>query len=412
MLTEIIIENFQPWKYLRLVLTEGFTAIQGKSDKGKSAIVRLINWIINNRPSGFSFRKWNIQDEDVTRGTLIFSNGTVIREKSKEIDQYRLLLPNKKEKVFKTLNRQVPEEIKNFLNLDFYNIKNQFDQFFLLQESAGEVGRKFNEIVNLEIIDAVLKSINSLVSDAKSEKERSEALKGTLEHELKALSYLDDVKVELDKLEIEIGLFQETEESLTTVETILNDIKEYNEEIEELKRKTKHEAELNELIKEIDRFEVESAELDYIESICNEINEYAFDINEQSFILEFEPEIEDLILAIIEYSEQEEELHEIEEILDEIDELKEEISEKEKIAKYEEEIVQLSKDMVEWINNEEEIGGVDRLLFAIENYNDIIKIKEHELKSLEEEYEKMIKDGYICDKCGSVLNSDKLREMI
>ena len=51
----ITIKNFQSHKKTVITLAPTLTAITGKSDHGKSSIIRALRWVYNNKPQGFKF---------------------------------------------------------------------------------------------------------------------------------------------------------------------------------------------------------------------------------------------------------------------------------------------------------------------------------------------------------------------
>jgi len=56
MIKQLTIKNFQSHKKTKLEFSDGVNIIIGQSDSGKTAIIRALNWVVNNKPSGDSFR--------------------------------------------------------------------------------------------------------------------------------------------------------------------------------------------------------------------------------------------------------------------------------------------------------------------------------------------------------------------
>ena len=52
MITKIEIKNFQSHKDTMIDFDKGINSICGESDNGKTAIIRAIRWVIENRPLG------------------------------------------------------------------------------------------------------------------------------------------------------------------------------------------------------------------------------------------------------------------------------------------------------------------------------------------------------------------------
>ena len=82
MIKKLHIRNFQSHKDSRLIFSDGVNVIVGNSDSGKSAILRALNWVITNRPSGDSYiSNWG----GPTYVIVETEEGTVIRERGKRI---------------------------------------------------------------------------------------------------------------------------------------------------------------------------------------------------------------------------------------------------------------------------------------------------------------------------------------
>jgi exonuclease SbcC len=158
MFKRLIIENFQAHRKLELDFDECVTTIVGPSDVGKSAVIRALTWLATNRPSGTEF----IRDKQKnTCVTLEVDDHTITRERSKSWNRYTL-----DGKVFTAFGTEPPSEILTVLNLSDLNFQAQHDAPFWFQESAPEVSRQLNQIVDLSIIDSTLANLDKGRRDA------------------------------------------------------------------------------------------------------------------------------------------------------------------------------------------------------------------------------------------------------
>jgi DNA repair exonuclease SbcCD ATPase subunit len=134
--------------------TDGVNVVIGATDAGKSAIFRALIWVLFNEPNGDEFRSsWGGE----TEVSVEFTDGTVIRRVKGKKNQYFV-----NETEFVAFGAKPPEEVYQAHGFDRkLNIQGQADPFFLLQASAGEVARTFNQLANLEKIDTVLASLSS-----------------------------------------------------------------------------------------------------------------------------------------------------------------------------------------------------------------------------------------------------------
>jgi len=177
MIKSLQIRNYQSHKDSKFEFSNGINIIIGNSDSGKTAILRAIDLLINNKPDGIDFITHSENECQVNVET---NNNIISRIKGKN-NLYKL---NNDE--FKALGKGVvPEEIKNVINFDDLNLQKQFDNHFLLSNSSGEVARILNKIIKLDIIDNVL-------SKCESKKRGSKRKVEIIENEIK--NFQDDLK--------------------------------------------------------------------------------------------------------------------------------------------------------------------------------------------------------------------------
>lgn len=192
MIQAIHIQNFQSHKNTELQLSKGVNFFIGKSDSGKTAIIRAIKWATSNKPSGDSFRsRWGgdtsveISTEDIIR-----------RIKSNKINCYQY-----KGEEYKALGQNVPADIENSFNMSDVNIQYQMDSPFLLSQSAGEVARFFNRIVNLEKIDESLKKIIGTITKTNREIAFNESELQKEQQQLEQYSWVDNAQKDFKVIE-------------------------------------------------------------------------------------------------------------------------------------------------------------------------------------------------------------------
>ena len=56
MIKKLIIENYQSHKRTEIDFSDGVNAVIGRTDVGKSAIMRALIWVMRNRPLGDEMR--------------------------------------------------------------------------------------------------------------------------------------------------------------------------------------------------------------------------------------------------------------------------------------------------------------------------------------------------------------------
>lgn len=213
MITKVEIENFQSHKKAELEFVPGTNVIIGKSDAGKSAIFRAINWVISNRPLGDAFcSEWGGE----TKVILYTSEGDVVE---------RVRTPSRNEYIIngvtlKAFGMEVPEEVTQVLRMDIHNVQAQMDPFFLLGATPGEASRLLNKAASLEDIDVVTSKLKSAVSSINNEiahltKELDKSKEALTEYDA-----LPDIEVLLSTIEKE----QDAKESLSRNTTKLKKV--------------------------------------------------------------------------------------------------------------------------------------------------------------------------------------------
>jgi DNA repair ATPase RecN len=153
MITKIQIRNFRTHKKLDVQFSKRVTSIVGPSYAGKSTVIRALRWVVMNKPTGTSIIQWG-STKVTTR--LWVDESVIKRTRSNNINSYWL-----DGKRFVAFGNDVPTPITSKLNLSNLNFQGQHDSPFWFCETAGEVSRQLNTIVNLDTIDKALAFIAS-----------------------------------------------------------------------------------------------------------------------------------------------------------------------------------------------------------------------------------------------------------
>ena len=203
MIKEIILKNWEAHNFFRTKLNPGINSFVGATDKGKSSIIRAIEWVVTNWYDGpaDSF----IKDESKPAFVGIRTEkGTVSRKKGKGINIYKVSGIKKPLEGFGT---SVPDEVQQFLNMEKLNFQDQFDAPYWFKISPGQVSKELNRIVDLEIIDETLSKLNSKVRERKTEFNVSQKRLDDYDTEIGRLSFVKPMVKEYDKLsELEIEI--------------------------------------------------------------------------------------------------------------------------------------------------------------------------------------------------------------
>lgn len=200
MISDIEIQNFQGHVDTSFSLGPRLNVVKGVSNSGKSNIIRLLIWVLENRPRGDNFRNRDMGKRGLVTGSIAFTDGGwVIREKGKDVNQY--LIPTSKDPL-KALRTDMPAEVRKITMMKDLNIQSQhpFDQYFMLTKSPGQVAKELNNIIGLSIIDTVTLTINKTVKKTKSEIEFQDQEIKKKETGIKELDWVKSASEEIDHL--------------------------------------------------------------------------------------------------------------------------------------------------------------------------------------------------------------------
>lgn len=191
---QIRIKNFQAQRDLTIDLSPGITTIVGETDCGKSSTLRAIEWALTNK-SRKNITTWG-QDETVV--TVVTGDNEISRIKNKKKNVYSV---NGME--FAALRQDVPPEIEKLLNVAPESIQSQFSDIFWFTLTGGELVKKLNRIVNLDIIDFSFSRLNTMQNDIRSTITVYEDRLQAKEEELKKFEKL---KILREKLNVTKGI--------------------------------------------------------------------------------------------------------------------------------------------------------------------------------------------------------------
>lgn len=202
MIDSLKIKNIQSHKDSELQFSDGVNAIVGTSNNGKSVILRALIWAITNRPLGIDIlcSDWAIDEKGNQISPMeveVEKNGHVlIRYKSKSKNQYLL-----DDEELNAIGTDVPPEAKKFFSLSETNIQKQQDKPFLVSESSSDVAKYFNSMMDLNVIDNILKKTEAKKREIRNNKINCENTLKTLNDEFDKLSWVNNAESYLEKIE-------------------------------------------------------------------------------------------------------------------------------------------------------------------------------------------------------------------
>ncbi len=293
MINSIQAGNFQSHKDLFLKLHPGVNAIIGPSDSGKTAIFRLLNWIINNKPAGDEFRSWW---GGGTSGYIDLEEGFLIgRIKTDSDNLYTVTKADGSEDEYRAFGQAVPEDIQKILNISDINFRFQHDSPFLLGQSAGTNARYFNNLVNLDLIDKALYNINHRLKDEKNRLQNKEDSKLELEKKLKEYEWLDDADTKLKETEELDRRLQYAKKEYRELDELSSNFKAIKKRLKDINEVLKFKEKIDELLiidKKIDQLCEEESRL---KGLKEELIKVKSKIKRCNKIIAYENKVMDLL---------------------------------------------------------------------------------------------------------------------
>tara|TARA_R110001599_G_scaffold101758_6_gene260072 strand:- start:2073 stop:3263 length:1191 start_codon:yes stop_codon:yes gene_type:complete len=240
MIESMSLNNFQAHKNTSIKFVPTLNVISGRSDSGKTSILRALNWITNGKPDGFDFHSHWCGHGDKTEVNIVFDNGYVNRWKSKSKNVWDC---NGME--LKATGKGVPLEVDKLINWSDINYCGQHDGAFLLNESDGKVAKKLNELVNLDIIDTTIGNLTSRIKATNKKVEVRKEAKDSINDQLERFEGLDEALKAVSKVDIIEAKYLRIDDDRQALVALVN-------ELEAIERDMSNYGDLDEAINALD----------------------------------------------------------------------------------------------------------------------------------------------------------------
>ena len=166
------VSNFQIHKAHTVAIPEGeITYLQGDSDTGKSAMLRAIRWLCENKPDGGSFVTFKTPRGTTSVVTLEVDGHTITRERGKSKNLYTL-----DGEVYEAFGRSVPEPVSKVLKLSPYAFQLQGEPPFLIGFSPTEAAKVLSDACGLGVIDTAVAFVRGKKTAADADIRKCEIL--------------------------------------------------------------------------------------------------------------------------------------------------------------------------------------------------------------------------------------------
>lgn len=318
-INQIRIENILSHKKTILNLHENVNAITGISGSGKSSIYLAIDWLYRNKPLGEDIFSWHGGNPMIE---LTLSEGIKIGRKRTKKENYYFINDKKIEGSGKG---SPPQEILDVLNFSDINFERQKSSAFLIDPqiySSGEVARRLNEAVNLQIIDVSIANIASILRKEKSDLNIVEAAKSQNKEKLKKFDWLESAEkelIQLEQIEDEINQLTKQQESLNH---IVERIQENNVSLEQISKILQVNDEIQNLETTYQNIQDLKCQKENLSNLTNQVINNTYKLQNLENITKALPEIKSLIKLDEELNQLDSQAEEIETIIKRVEQNK------------------------------------------------------------------------------------------
>ncbi len=282
------IKNLQSHKNSILEFDKGLNVIIGKTDSGKTAIMRALRLVIENRPTGDGFRSNWGGDTSVVIET--FEGSEISRIKTKNKNSYEL-----DGMEFLAFGQNIPEEITKALNMDDVNLQQQMEGVFLLSKSPGDIASYFNKIGKLDKIDSSIQFIQKSINTTNQSIKNSEFNVKTYNEKLENFVNLEVFETDLQKVEDVLAQYNTIKFNISSLSNLISLIN--NNTLKQNKQSIliSHEECINELIELMKKKNEEIVEKDKLKNLSLKIYYLGKDINKAENLVLLETPVNDLL---------------------------------------------------------------------------------------------------------------------
>lgn len=293
MIKSVLLKNFMSHKDSYLELDPGLNVITGDNEAGKSNVLRAIDWIVNNRPSGDSMcSHWG---GETMAGVVV--DGKLVQRYRLENGQnlYTITHENGEEEELRAFGKGVPAWVQELLNIAPVNMHSQMDGPFLLNQSPADVARYFNEIVNLDVIDKAIKSIAKMLSTDRDDLKRTEAREGQLRDSVSEYEWLEEAEGCVVKLEATQNQLKTLDRDIDNLTGLIAAALRLEEELLSLYEISQHETTVSDLLAHSVWIDTLSGECHTLDKLIARTYELQLEEAKHQDALAFEDELDILI---------------------------------------------------------------------------------------------------------------------
>lgn len=185
MIKSIRLKGLQSHADSSVEFAPGVNVILGETNAGKTALIRALQWIFQNRPLGTGLTQ---QGSKECIATVETDRGTASRVRKKGFNGYVV-----GESEFKEIGSSVPPELVSVLDVRDVNLQEQLQPHFLITQPAGQISKYVSELLGFNVTDKMVAAVKSKASSLKGERSRLSEEIDSAEREIALYSEIDRV---------------------------------------------------------------------------------------------------------------------------------------------------------------------------------------------------------------------------
>lgn len=272
MIKLLSIRNFGSNQKIDIKLDQHITCITGESYTGKSWILRALKHASLNKPSGIRHIRWGSKRSSVR---VKVGQNTITRERSKSINTYHI--NGQKMEAF---GSNVPDPVSQLLKLSSLNFQTQQEMppgegpLFWFALTPGQVSKRLNEIVNLDLIDRILSNLQSEVRTAKTTLDVCRDRRKEAHQKVKETSFVEELKEEWEDVLLSIEKEEAWKEKHSKLKYVLADVAKQESILFKMRRDTeKADSDLQELEEAYDSIVETEGKIQELDNVISEIED-------------------------------------------------------------------------------------------------------------------------------------------
>lgn len=187
--------NYKSHKETKIKFSSRITGIIGQPSSGKTNIIRALRLLTFNRPGGILFVRNRVKHRSARiEVELVGADLTIIMEKGAK-NFYQI-----GDEVFEKFGKDVPEKIKETLNLSNINFQGQLDDPFLVTAKPSVISQSINQMTGMDQFDIWIDKTNEKIRNLKTAKIEAEIELEKNKIEFKKLHGLDKIEPLIKRL--------------------------------------------------------------------------------------------------------------------------------------------------------------------------------------------------------------------